>query len=116
VRRTDARSAQIGGPDRISQRFQVRTYSGEPIAPKAACNLLSNNDWRAADGDEVLHDGPEVALVVGSAAASCCAKWLAGGRAGPERTVVRPSGETCGETPAPDPGEEVDLSVAHKVS
>jgi hypothetical protein len=30
VRRADARSAQIGGPDGISQCFQVSTYSGEP--------------------------------------------------------------------------------------
>jgi hypothetical protein len=30
VRRTDARSAQIAGPDGISQFFQVRSYSGEP--------------------------------------------------------------------------------------
>lgn len=30
VRRPDARSAQIGGPDAISQCFQVSAYSGEP--------------------------------------------------------------------------------------
>jgi hypothetical protein len=30
VRRADARSAQIGGPDIISHRFQVSSYTGEP--------------------------------------------------------------------------------------
>jgi hypothetical protein len=30
VRRADARSAQIGGPDGIAQAFQVSAYSGEP--------------------------------------------------------------------------------------
>lgn len=44
VRRTDARSAQIGGPDGISQRFQVSPYSGEPFASKARRNLLSKDD------------------------------------------------------------------------
>src|SRR5690606_30346224 len=31
VRRADARSAQIGGPDGISHCFQVSSYSGEPF-------------------------------------------------------------------------------------
>ena len=33
LRRTDARSAQIGGSDPISQCFQVSAYSREPIPP-----------------------------------------------------------------------------------
>ena len=43
VRRADARSAQIGGPDSISQRFQVKPYSGEPRPARTACNLLSKD-------------------------------------------------------------------------
>ena len=35
VRRPDARSAQIGGPDDIAQCFQVSAYSGEPAPAKA---------------------------------------------------------------------------------
>jgi hypothetical protein len=58
MRSADARSAQIGGPDRISQCFQVRTYRGEPAPAKAARNLLSSDDWRSALADEVAHDGP----------------------------------------------------------
>ena len=34
VRRAEARSAQIGGPDGISQCFQVSAYSGEPFTSK----------------------------------------------------------------------------------
>lgn len=52
VRRTDARSAQIGGPDDIAQRFQVSAYSGEPVESSASRNLLSKHDWRAALCDE----------------------------------------------------------------
>jgi hypothetical protein len=105
VRRTDPRSAQIGGPDRVALGFQVRTYIGQPVEAKAARNLLSNDDWRSADGDQVAHDGPEVALVVGAAAASCAREGLTGGRAGPEGTVVGPSGKAGGETPASNAGK-----------
>src|SRR5690606_10645840 len=48
VRRTDARSRQIGGPDDISQRFQVRPYSGEPFTSSLARNLFSKDNWRTA--------------------------------------------------------------------
>jgi hypothetical protein len=52
VRRTDARSAQIGGPDRIAQCFQVNAYSVEPRPASLARNLLSKDDWREALADE----------------------------------------------------------------
>jgi len=42
--RARARSAQIGGPDCISQRFQVNSYSGEPFTSSTASNLLAKND------------------------------------------------------------------------
>jgi hypothetical protein len=58
VRRADARSAQIGGPDGISQCFQVKTYSSEPLTSKRARNLLSNDDCRTALGDELTKSGP----------------------------------------------------------
>jgi hypothetical protein len=44
VRGADARSAQIGGPDCISQVFQVNTNSAEPRPAKRACNLLASDD------------------------------------------------------------------------
>jgi hypothetical protein len=85
VRRGDARSAQIGGPDGISQCFQVSAYSGEPLTSKAARNLLSKDDWRSALGDEVAEDGPEVTLVVLAALLSGAGEGLAGTASGPNR-------------------------------
>jgi hypothetical protein len=58
VRRADARSAQIGGPDGISQAFQVKPYSGEPRPASSARNLFANDDWRAALGDKPSKSGP----------------------------------------------------------
>lgn len=43
LRRADARSAQIGGPDCISTSFQVSTNSGEPFVSIAVRNLLSKD-------------------------------------------------------------------------
>lgn len=43
LRRADARSAQIGGPDLISTSFQVSTNSGEPFVSIAVRNLLSKD-------------------------------------------------------------------------
>lgn len=63
--RADARSAQIGGPDDISHRFQVTSYSNEPRAPSLARNLFSKDCWNGALGieaaaEEATHVGPEV--------------------------------------------------------
>jgi hypothetical protein len=43
VRGVDARSAQIGGPDGISQRFQVKAYSVEPRPSVSTRNLFSKD-------------------------------------------------------------------------
>jgi hypothetical protein len=83
VRRADARSAQIGGPDGISQCFQVSAYSGEPSPSSLARNLLSNNDWREALGDKVVEEWPEVARV-------CDAELFAGGAEGLAGKACRP--------------------------
>lgn len=63
VRRTDARSAQIGGPDGISHCLQVSAYSGEPFSASSARNLLSKHDWRAALADEPEELRPQVPFV-----------------------------------------------------
>jgi hypothetical protein len=52
LRRSDARSAQIGGPDFIAHRFQVIANSGEPFTSKEASNLLSKDRCRLALGDK----------------------------------------------------------------
>jgi hypothetical protein len=68
VRRTDARSAQIGGPNCISQCFHFSSYNVEPVPSVSTRNLLSKDDWRAALADEVAEDWPQVPLVVGAPA------------------------------------------------
>jgi hypothetical protein len=44
VRRTDARSAQIGRPNGVTRSFQVREYSVEPSEPSLARNLFAKED------------------------------------------------------------------------
>jgi hypothetical protein len=78
VRRPDARSAQIGGPDSISQCFQVSSYSGEPCAAILARNLFSKDDWRLALVDEAAELRPQVAFVCGSLVLAGGAEGLAG--------------------------------------
>ncbi len=115
MRRADPRSAQIGGPDGISQTFQVKAYSAEPVKPGAARNLLSKDDCRAALRDEAAHFGPEMSLVVSPPALSGDAKGLAGTGTGPDGRIVGDAGKSEGEGPASDAGEEVNLGVPHKV-
>jgi hypothetical protein len=78
VRRADARSAQIGGPDGISQCFQVSAYSGEPFTSILARNLLSKDRCRAALGDEAVKSGPEVSFVGMASPLSRARKRLTG--------------------------------------
>jgi hypothetical protein len=44
VRSADARRAKIGGRSGVSQCFQVRPNSVEPLSAKRARNLLSKDD------------------------------------------------------------------------
>jgi hypothetical protein len=109
VRRADARSAQIGGPDGIVQCFQVSSYSGEPCTSKRARNLLSKDDWRAALRDEAVEVGPEVPFVGGPELLPGCAEGLAWAGAGPDWSVVGPACESKSKGPPADACEEVDL-------
>jgi hypothetical protein len=108
VRGADARSAQIGGPDGISQVFQVSAYSGEPSPAVRACSLLANDNWRRSLADKALEGGPEVSGVndgvgaVGSEPGPVVgshpslagdAEALAGAGAGPDGLVVGDAGE-----------------------
>jgi len=94
VRRTDARSAEIDRPDGVTRSFQVSVNKVEPLKAVAACNLLAKHDARVALRDETEPDGPEMPLVRESESASGRAEWLARTTAGPDRTTVRPAGET----------------------
>jgi hypothetical protein len=115
MRRADPRSAQIGGPDGISQVFQVKAYSAEPVKPGAARNLFPKDRWRTALRDEAAHFGPEVALVGGAPALSGNTERLAWAGTSPDRRIVGDAGKSEGEGPAPDSREEVNLAVSHKV-
>ena len=108
--RSDARSAQIGGPDFILQRLQVIAYSGEPFTSKAACNLLSKDDWRSALGDKAIKRWPEMPLVRLRFALARFAERLARAGAGPDGAICWPSCEVQGVFPAADPAEEVASS------
>lgn len=116
MRCADARSAQIGGPDGISQVFQVSAYSGEPVPASAARNLLASDDWRAALGDEPEKSGPEVPLVENARSAACAGEGLTRAGPGPDRRVIRPTGEGERLLPPAEPGEEVDPPSPGKVA
>ena len=116
VGRRDARSAQIGGPDCISQCFQVSTYSGEPSTSKFARNLLSKDDWRIEEGEESSHFGPEVTFVGFALLLARVRERLAGTRAGPDGAIIGPPGKSKSVGPSADAREEVNLSKADKIS
>jgi hypothetical protein len=78
MRGADARSAQIGGPDSISQCFQVSAYSREPYAAILARNLLSKDDWREALSNEASEDRLEVSFIGFSPAQTRRTKRLTG--------------------------------------
>ena len=83
MRRADARSAEIGGPDGIAHSFQVSAYTGEPRPSKLRRNLLASDACRAALRDEAEELGPEVAGVGSSL-------LLAGGAERLARTASSP--------------------------
>jgi hypothetical protein len=58
VRRTDARRRERDSPEGVAQGFQVSVYKVDPRLNSFCRNLLSNDDWRAALGDEVVEGGP----------------------------------------------------------
>jgi hypothetical protein len=115
VRRARARSAQISGPDGISQCFQVSTYSSEPFTSILARNLLSKDRCRTALGDKAKELGPQVALVCGSPALAGGAEGLTGTASGPNRSSCRPSRHFQRERPAANAREKVDAAISGEI-
>jgi hypothetical protein len=111
----DGTSRNNRRPCGVTDSFQVSRHSVEPRLPNRRRNLLSHDDRGTAGSDEVKEDRPEVALVRLARAFSGNGKRLAGAGSGPDRPVVWPSGETEGEAPPSDPGEEVALGEGSKV-
>jgi hypothetical protein len=114
VRGPDGASWQSGGPDGITTLRQISSHSGEPLAPKRACNLFAKEDWRSALADEVEPGGEQMSSVSCASALASDGEGLAGRRARPAFEVFA-SGELEGEGPPADPGEEVTLSKPGKV-
>lgn len=112
VRRVEARSAQIGGPDSIAQSFQVSAYSGEPLSSKSARNLLAKRDCRLAEADEVPEERPDVPGVRFAFLLPGLAEGLAGAGAGAHGLVIRPSGQSKSQGPSADAAEEMLLGEA----
>jgi hypothetical protein len=115
MRRADARSAQIGGPDRIAQRLQVSTYSIEPNAASLARNLLSKHRCRSALGDESEHVRPEVTFIRRSPLLSGNGERLTGTASRPNFSLVWPVRELQCIFPAPDPSKEMHTITAANV-
>jgi hypothetical protein len=115
VRRRNARSRQIGGPDGISCSFQVSANSPEPFTSILARNLLSKDDCRAALGDEAVKRGPEVSFVGMALSLSCDRKRLTGTAACPHFAIIWPLSETESVRPAAEASEEMDLTIASQV-
>ena len=109
VRGTDARSAQIGGRDAISQCFQVSLYNAEPRPASRARNLLSKEHWREALGDEGSPDRPEVAVVGEAPLLAGDGEGLTGATPGPDFGGVGHACEAQSVGPDTDAGEEVGL-------
>ena len=91
VRRTDARSAQIGRPNGVVLVFQVSGNHIKPPKPSFARNLLSKDDWRDALLDEPEPFRPEVTAVSKTFCLSGCGEGLAGTTSGPDLLIIRPS-------------------------
>jgi hypothetical protein len=115
VRRTEARSAGIDRPAGVTRTFQVIEYKVEPSKSVLARNLLTHDDLRTALPDEPERFRPEVALVARAFPLAGGTERLAWTACGPDFAIVSPSSESKSEAPHADSGEEVDLSVSHKV-
>jgi hypothetical protein len=115
VRGTDARRAKIRNPDGVTLSFQVSVNKVEPLESILARNLLSKDDWRAADSDEVMPCWPQVPLVSKPFSFACRAERLARATSCPDGLVVGPSSQSKGVAPSADAGKEVALCVASEV-
>jgi hypothetical protein len=116
VRGADARSREYGRPDGVVFSFQISRYKVEPVAANRCVNLLAKDDARAALADEPMPGGPEVPLVIKRSSFACRGERLARTGTGPNRSSIRPSGESKRERPTADTGEEVGLGVAAHVA
>lgn len=113
--RVDGTSRDNDRPPGVSDAFQVSEHSVEPTLANRCRNLLSHDDSGPSGTDETKEVGPQVPIIVGAALLSCDTERLARRGAGPQLAVIGPAGESGGECPSADAGEEMALRVACEV-
>lgn len=94
---------------------QISGYMVEPTVAKRARNLFSHDDRGPNGTDEAEKVGPQMPWVIDTAALARVAERLARTGPGPQGAVVGPAGETGGEGPTPNAGEEMGLGVSPQV-
>lgn len=129
MRRADAAHRKSSRPDGVVCSLQVIANNVEPsgavrsfsLSPRALDSLsddirrgdlLPEDDGRSAGVDELVEDGPEVALVVDAGSSTGLRERLTGRTARVARAVVRPTGETKRERPPQNAAKEVTLREA----
>jgi hypothetical protein len=115
VRCPDARSRQTDRPDGVTVSFQVIANKVKPAVSNRSRNLLTKEDWRAALADEAMPRWPKMARIGPPPRFSRTTEGLARTTTRPNRSVIGPSGESEGEAPSADAGEEMALGVASEV-
>jgi hypothetical protein len=95
--RIDGTSRDNGRPAGVADAFQVRLHSVEPILANRCRNLLSHDDTGPVRPDKLEEDRPEMPFVRLAFTLAGDAEGLAGAGAGPERPIVGPPGQPCGE-------------------
>lgn len=116
VERADARSRETTRPDGVVFRFQVIAKTVEPPVGNRAFNLFTKDDWRSALAEEVVPRRPKVARIVPASLGAGRREGLTGTTAGPDGTIVGPSGESERVAPATEAGEEMALDEPAHVS
>jgi hypothetical protein len=96
VRGSEARSAEIDSPAGVTRVIQVRLNKVEPSESVNGCNLFAKANERSSCFDEWKPLWPKMPFVVERFAFAGRAEWLAGAGAGPDFSVIGPSGEAQG--------------------
>jgi hypothetical protein len=115
VRCADAASRKTNRPEGVTFSLQVIVNKVEPPVGNRCFNLFTKDNVRAALADEAKPRRPKVARIVSPSLGTCRAEGLAWATTRPNRSVVRPSGESEGVGPATDPGEEVALGKSSEI-
>lgn len=115
MRRPDAASWKYGRPDGVAFRLHVIVNKVEPAPSNCIINLFAKDCCRSYCADKLEPDRPEVTIILERFAFPGTAEGLAGAAAGPNRSIIGPSGQSKSEAPSGDAGEEMTLAVSSEV-